>query len=73
MTKITQHVIEQLSFLFPTGIGLDNMFIMVSAWRYTSFKKSVSERMGETMSEAAVSITITTVTDILAFGIGKFK
>ena len=44
------------------------MFIMAQAFRL-SRKRSVEERMGEAMSEAAVSITITTLTDILAFGI----
>ena len=46
------------------------MFILVSAWRYTSFHQSVEERLGQTLKNAAVSITITSVTDALAFGIG---
>ena len=47
------------------------MFVMVSAWRHTSIYLNVEERMGLTMKDAAVSITITSVTDALAFGIGK--
>lgn len=43
---------------------------MLAAWRRTSIKKSVPERMGEMLSEAAVSITITSVTDIVSFWIG---
>ena len=53
-----------------SGIGLDDMFVMISAWRRTSTKQSIEERMGATLSDAAVSITITTLTDILAIGIG---
>ena len=46
------------------------MYIMISAWRQTSIYKSTSDRMSKAMKEAALSITITSVTDALAFGIG---
>ena len=46
------------------------MFIMIAAWRKTRRTLSVEERMGEAYSEAAVSITITSLTDGLAFCIG---
>ena len=49
------------------GIGVDDMFVMVSSWRHTNPPKSVEERMGQMMSTAAVSITITSLTDTLAF------
>ncbi|GLV34155.1 Patched-related [Carabus blaptoides fortunei] len=52
------------------GIGLDDTFVMLAAWRRTSIKHSVPERMGVMMSEAAVSITITSVTDMISFWIG---
>ncbi|XP_073488832.1 patched domain-containing protein 3-like [Aquarana catesbeiana] len=52
------------------GVGVDNMFIMVSSWQQTKVKSRVEERMGKTYEEAAVSITITTLTDVLAFYIG---
>ena len=46
------------------------MFIMIAAWRKTSRSLPVEERMGHAYSEAAVSITITSLTDGLAFCIG---
>lgn len=46
------------------------MFIMISSWQQTKVKDKVEERMAETYAEAAVSITITTLTDVLAFYIG---
>ncbi|XP_075684383.1 patched domain-containing protein 3-like [Rhinoderma darwinii] len=52
------------------GVGVDDMFIMISSWQQTKVKSKVEERMAETYAEAAVSITITTLTDVLAFYIG---
>uniref|UniRef100_A0A1B0DGD3 Uncharacterized protein n=1 Tax=Phlebotomus papatasi TaxID=29031 RepID=A0A1B0DGD3_PHLPP len=43
---------------------------MLAAWRRTSVKASVPERMGHMLSEAAVSITITSFTDMISFWIG---
>ncbi|XP_063062244.1 patched domain-containing protein 3 [Engraulis encrasicolus] len=52
------------------GVGVDDMFIMISAWQKTKVKDNVEDRMEETYKEAAVSITITTLTNVLAFYIG---
>lgn len=55
------------------GIGIDDTFVMLAAWRRTSPKLSVPERMAKMLSEAAVSITITSFTDMLSFFIGIFS
>nr|XP_006813016.1 PREDICTED: patched domain-containing protein 3-like [Saccoglossus kowalevskii] len=55
------------------GVGVDDMFIMIASWRTTSPRTSVPDRMAETFSEAALSITITSITDVLAFGIGAIS
>ncbi|XP_033849650.1 patched domain-containing protein 3-like [Acipenser ruthenus] len=52
------------------GIGVDDMFIMISCWQQTKVHDSVEDRLAETYKDAAVSITITTLTDVLAFYIG---
>ncbi|XP_052405996.1 patched domain-containing protein 3 [Carassius gibelio] len=52
------------------GVGVDDMFIMISSWQKTEVDKEVEVRLAETYKEAAVSITITTLTDVLAFYIG---
>ncbi|XP_022089525.1 patched domain-containing protein 3-like isoform X2 [Acanthaster planci] len=62
-------VVSLMPFLI-LGVGVDNMFIMIAAWRQLSLYLSVEERMGRTFSEAGVSVTITNLTTILAFIIG---
>ncbi|XP_039955709.1 patched domain-containing protein 3 [Bactrocera tryoni] len=52
------------------GIGIDDTFVMLAGWRRTPAKMPVAERMGHMMSEAAVSITITSLTDLFSFWIG---
>ncbi|XP_051857565.1 patched domain-containing protein 3 [Antechinus flavipes] len=52
------------------GVGVDDMFIMISAWQKTKSIHSIEQRLADTYAEAAVSITITTLTDVLAFYIG---
>lgn len=46
------------------------MFIMISCWQRTRVLDSVPERLAGTYREAAVSITITTLTDALALFLG---
>ncbi|XP_055952841.1 patched domain-containing protein 3-like [Argiope bruennichi] len=52
------------------GIGMDDSFVLLAAWRRTDAKLSVKERLGETYSEAAVSVTITSLTNFISFWIG---
>ncbi|XP_074126825.1 patched domain-containing protein 3 [Sminthopsis crassicaudata] len=52
------------------GVGVDDTFIMISAWQRTKLIHSIEQRLADTYAEAAVSITITTLTDVLAFYIG---
>ncbi|CAH1781995.1 unnamed protein product [Owenia fusiformis] len=62
-------IVATMPFLI-IGIGLDDMFIQISAWRQTSYHKTVEERMGLTFKDAAMSITLTSLTNTLAFCIG---
>ena len=43
---------------------------MLGAWRRTSVHNSVPDRMSVAFQDAAVSITITSITDMLSFWIG---
>ncbi|XP_076836981.1 patched domain-containing protein 3 [Brachyhypopomus gauderio] len=49
------------------GIGIDDMFIMISCWQQTNVQDSVADRMARTYREAAILLTVTTLTDVLAF------
>ena len=53
-----------------SGIGIDDTFVMLGAWRRTSVHSSVPDRMAIAFTDAAVSITITSITDMLSFWIG---
>ncbi|KAI4492180.1 hypothetical protein M0802_009986 [Mischocyttarus mexicanus] len=55
---------------YSIRIGIDDTFVMLAAWRRTCITKPVPERMAQTLSEAAVSITITSLTDMISFFIG---
>jgi len=52
------------------GIGIDDTFVILAAWRQTRLTDPVPKRLSECYSEAAVSITITTLTDMLSFYVG---
>ncbi|XP_065587487.1 patched domain-containing protein 3-like [Cyrtonyx montezumae] len=57
------------------GVGVDDMFIMIASWEQSSRKAEKSDtksRLAETYREAALSVTITTLTDVLAFFIGTW-
>uniref|UniRef100_A0A7E4VIM3 SSD domain-containing protein n=1 Tax=Panagrellus redivivus TaxID=6233 RepID=A0A7E4VIM3_PANRE len=51
-------------------IGIDDTFLMLASWHETSRRLSVEDRIEAAMRHAGVSITITSVTDALAFLIG---
>ncbi|CAF97632.1 unnamed protein product [Tetraodon nigroviridis] len=52
------------------GVGLDDMFILISCWRRTRVLDSVPRRLADTYGEAGVSISITTLTNALALLVG---
>ena len=68
------HSIVLLTEANIAGIGIDDMFVIVQCYNNLDPKKvaglSVEERIGLTMKHAGVAITVTSLTDIFAFGIG---
>lgn len=60
-----------LLFLIFLGIGVDDMFVLLSGLASTSTNDDIETRIGETMKHSGISITITSVTDIVAFCVGS--
>ena len=52
------------------GIGVDDMFLLMSGITETNYEDDIETRIGETMRTSGVSITITSLTDLLAFAAG---
>lgn len=53
-----------------SGIGVDDMFMLMSGITNAKYGDDVEARIGETMRTSGVSITITSLTDLLAFAAG---
>lgn len=56
-----------------SGLGVDDMFVIIEAWNNLSAaekQKPLPEKVALTMKHAGVSITVTSVTDFVAFAIG---
>ncbi|CAJ0930048.1 unnamed protein product, partial [Mesorhabditis belari] len=62
-------IVAVMPFLV-VAVGTDNMFLMVACVRRTNRSWTVEQRIGECMSDAAVSISITALTDAFSFGVG---
>lgn len=55
------------------GLGVDDIFVMMACWRQIEAKyrqHSIPEKMGLMLQHAGASITVTSITDVVAFGIG---
>jgi len=57
------------------GIGIDDMFVISQCWsniQSDPLHKDIelSERIGKALKHAGVSITVTSLTDVFAFGVG---
>lgn len=55
------------------GLGVDDMFVIIEAWNnLTELEKSkdLKVKVAITMQHAGVSITVTSITDFVAFAIG---
>ncbi|XP_066996697.1 patched domain-containing protein 3 isoform X3 [Anabrus simplex] len=55
------------------GIGVDDMFVIMACWNNLTpaeRQMSIPEKMGRTLQHAGTSITITSLTDVIAFMVG---
>ncbi|XP_023212172.1 patched domain-containing protein 3-like [Centruroides sculpturatus] len=56
--------------LVVLGVGIDDSFVMLSAFKKTNPEDDIQKRMADTYSEAATSVTITTLTNVASSFIG---
>ncbi|KAK5965667.1 Sterol-sensing domain and Patched family-containing protein, partial [Trichostrongylus colubriformis] len=54
------------------GIGVDDAFILIHRWRHRSDVADHSTRLTKVIVDVGPSITITSLTNIIAFGVGFF-
>ena len=61
---------QQILPFIMFGIGLDDAFIISGQYARTDKTKTSEERVHETMEEVGLSVTLTTLTSVVAFGLG---
>lgn len=55
------------------GLGVDDIFVMMACWRQIQMKyshHSIPEKMALMLQHAGASVTVTSLTDVVAFSIG---
>ena len=62
-------IVGVMPFLI-VAVGTDNMFLMIASLRRTNRIHPPEIRVGECMSDAAISMFITSLTDAFSFGVG---
>ena len=62
--------LTQLLIFIMFGIGLDDAFIIMTAYERSDPEKDVVDRVHDTIEEIGLSIFMTTATSVLAFGLG---
>eukprot|EP00753_Platysulcus_tardus_P003881 PLAT12499.1.p1 GENE.PLAT12499.1~~PLAT12499.1.p1 ORF type:complete len:856 (-),score=381.41 PLAT12499.1:2137-4704(-) len=65
------NVMSQLLIFIISGVGIDDMFVIVDSYYRTPASLPIEERLVKAMVVAGPSITLTSVTDVLAFVIGS--
>ncbi|CAJ0919170.1 unnamed protein product, partial [Mesorhabditis belari] len=58
------------SLFLVLSVGVDDVFIILRAWDRTSIDDPIPDRMAITLEEAGASITISSITNVMAFVIG---
>lgn len=56
-------VLKVLKCLKFAAVGVDDVFVLISAWRRTPHNDPVDKRLAAALRDAGVSITVTSLTD----------
>jgi len=63
-------VLQQILPFILVGIGIDDAFVITNAFDKTDAKLPIPDRIEQAMQRIGMSITLTSLTDIAAFGLG---
>ena len=69
--KSTLIIVEVIPFLV-LAVGVDNMCILVHALKRQPVELALEERVGNTLAEVGPSITLSTLSEVVAFAVGSF-
>ena len=69
---LTSFIVQILPFIM-FGIGVDAAFIISGEYARTDKTKTPEERVHDTIDEVGLSITLTTLTSVVAFGLGSLS
>jgi len=61
--------VDMAALFLLLGVGLDDTFVMMAAWQRAE-GESLCQMLAAVYREAAVAITVTTATNVVAFGTG---
>ncbi|CAD6193405.1 unnamed protein product [Caenorhabditis auriculariae] len=67
-----QSIVVGVLFLV-LAIGIDDVFVILSAWHRTDKSLDTPRRLAETVQEAGCSMTVTSVTNFISFANGVFS
>ncbi|KAL3994386.1 Patched family protein [Acanthocheilonema viteae] len=62
-----------VTYFLVLSVGVDDVFIILCAWDRTSIATPIPERLAIALENAGPSITISSLTNALSFGIGIFS
>uniref|UniRef100_A0A0R3RIK9 SSD domain-containing protein n=1 Tax=Elaeophora elaphi TaxID=1147741 RepID=A0A0R3RIK9_9BILA len=62
-----------ITYFLVLSVGVDDVFIILRAWDRISVTTPIPERLAKTLENAGPSITISSLTNVLSFGIGIFS
>jgi predicted RND superfamily exporter protein len=66
-------LVVQATLLLLLGLGIDDSFVIVNAFRLTDPTKPPEERIAEALSDAGSAILVTSLTDFVAFMAGSLS
>ncbi|KAE9549531.1 hypothetical protein FO519_007249 [Halicephalobus sp. NKZ332] len=63
------NILTVVPFLVIT-IGIDDAFLILAGWRHSGSQNDLESRMGAALAKSGASVSVTSITDVLCFGVG---